>query len=406
MVLQEILILALFSIGFNLLMFIPAYLYKTDKLTDISYSLTFLAIATYVLFKEEFYIEKLVVFAMIAIWAIRLGGYLLNRIHKMGRDKRFDEMRSKFWSFFGFWLLQGISVFIISIPSAFFLLSKDVSFTSISFFGIFIWAAGLLIEAFADNQKFQFKLKEANANKWPEHGLWKYSRHPNYLGEILVWIGLFITSFQALSQNQAIIGLISPLFIIILLLFISGIPLLEQKHQEKWGNSLAYQTYKKTTGKVVPKYTFSLLLSIIIPQIIGGAGAYFTMSSVNNWYLTLNKPVWNPPSWVFGPVWTLLYALMGIAAFMIWRKRKTIQVKKALWLYGLQLLLNLLWSILFFGKMSPEMAFIEIIFLWVLIFLTIKAFYKIDKVAAYLLIPYLLWVTFASILNLTIWILN
>ena len=406
MILQELLILALFSVGFNLLMFIPAYLFRTDKLTDISYSLTFLAISAYALLKGDFHLEKFVVFAMVSIWAIRLGGYLLIRIHKMGRDKRFDEMRSEFWSFFGFWFLQGVSVFIIIIPSAFFLLKKEVSFNSLSFFGIFIWAIGLIIESIADNQKFQFKLKSVNTNKWPENGLWKYSRHPNYLGEILVWFGLFVTSFYSLTQNEAIISFISPIFISVLLLFISGIPLLEKKHNEKWANSIAYQTYKQLTGKLFPKFTLSLLIAIAIPQLIGGLGAYFTMSSVNNWFLTLSKPLWNPPSWVFGPVWTILYLLMGIAAFLIWKKRKTIAVSKALILYTIQLLFNLLWSILFFGMKRIDMAFLEIIVLWILIFFTIKEFYKIYKIAAYLLIPYLLWVTFASILNLNIWILN
>ena len=406
MIFQELLLLGLFSVGFNLLMFIPAYLFKTDKLTDISYSLTFLAIAFYTLFKGGFNFEKFVVFAMVSIWAIRLGGYLLIRIHKMGRDKRFDVMRNEFWSFAGFWLLQGVRVFIIIIPSAFFLLKKDVSFNSLSFFGIFIWVTGLVIESVADNQKFLFKLKSANKNKWPENGLWKYSRHPNYLGEILVWAGLFFTSFYSLTQIEATIGFISPIYISVLLLFISGIPLLEKKHNQKWANSIAYQNYKQSTGKLFPKYTLSLLIAIAIPQLISGIGAYFTLSSVNGWFLTLSKPQWNPPSWVFGPVWTVLYLLMGVAAFLIWRKGKTIPVSKALTLYTIQLLFNLLWTILFFGLKRIDMAFLEIIILWVLIFFTIKEFYGIHKVASYLLIPYLIWVTFASFLNLYIWILN
>jgi tryptophan-rich sensory protein len=130
-------------------------------------------------------------------------------------------------------------------------------------------------------------------------------------------------------------------------------------------------------------------------------GSFFTFNSVSTWYPTLEKPFFNPPSWIFGPVWTTLYFLMGISLFLVWGKKKT----DLTWFWA-QLALNAFWSIVFFGMKSPGLAFLVIVLLWISIFLTIKSFYKINKNAAYLLYPYLAWVTFASILNLFIAILN
>ncbi|MBN1502278.1 tryptophan-rich sensory protein [Candidatus Woesearchaeota archaeon] len=145
-----------------------------------------------------------------------------------------------------------------------------------------------------------------------------------------------------------------------------------------------------------------LIISILICQLAGIIGSIFTTSSVKQWYPLLTKPWFNPPSWVFAPVWTLLFLLMGISLYLIWKKK----ADKALIIFGIQLLLNLLWSILFFGFRSPFFAFVEIMVLWCAILLTIFSFYRINKIAAYLLIPYILWVSFASVLNLYIVILN
>ncbi|MEK6969392.1 MAG: TspO/MBR family protein [Nanoarchaeota archaeon] len=152
---------------------------------------------------------------------------------------------------------------------------------------------------------------------------------------------------------------------------------------------------------------WKLAISIVVCQLAGFIGSFFTVSSVSTWYLTLNKPFFNPPSWLFGPVWISLYFLMGISLYLIWKKGiKNKQSKTAVSLFGVQLILNSLWSILFFGLRSPLFAFIEIITLWIAIILTIKYFYKISKVASYLLIPYMLWVSFAAILNFFIFYLN
>ncbi len=150
-----------------------------------------------------------------------------------------------------------------------------------------------------------------------------------------------------------------------------------------------------------------IAISVSICLIIGFLSGFATQSSVNDWYLTLNKPSFNPPNWIFGPVWTVLYILMGIAAGLVWAKGfYHIWVKTALYNFGFQLLFNALWSVVFFGFKNPFWALLVILFLLALILLTIKWFNVVSRTAAYLLIPYFLWVCFATILNYKIWEMN
>ncbi len=150
-----------------------------------------------------------------------------------------------------------------------------------------------------------------------------------------------------------------------------------------------------------------LIVSIIIPQAAGLLGSIATTSSVRSWYPTLNKPVFNPPSWLFAPVWTLLFLLMGISLYLVWQKGvQTPGVKEALIFFAVQLVLNILWSIFFFGLKSPLLGLIDIIPLVILIYLTFVKFKQIDPTAGYLLLPYLAWTSFATILNLSLLILN
>jgi len=153
--------------------------------------------------------------------------------------------------------------------------------------------------------------------------------------------------------------------------------------------------------------TFKLIIAIVVAELAGIIGSVFTTPSIAGWYAGIVKPAINPPAWVFGPVWTTLFALMGIAAFLVWRKGLDRRdVKIALGIFIGQLVLNTLWSIIFFGLHSPGGAFIEIIFLWFAILATIIAFAKISRPAAWLLVPYILWVSFAGYLNYSIWRLN
>ncbi len=153
-------------------------------------------------------------------------------------------------------------------------------------------------------------------------------------------------------------------------------------------------------------HIIKIIISIFIAQLAGIIGSFFTASSVQNWYVTLIKPSFSPPNWIFGPVWIFLYTLIGISAYLIWDSEKTKERKTALWIYGIHLILNALWSIIFFGLKSPGWAFLEIIILLIFILITTKRFWEINKWAGILLLPYIAWVSFASILNYFIWQLN
>lgn len=149
------------------------------------------------------------------------------------------------------------------------------------------------------------------------------------------------------------------------------------------------------------------MISTIGCELVGIAATPFTLSTISTWYQTLQKPPFSPPNWIFGPVWTILYFLMGVAAYLVWIKGlEKRAVKTALSIFIAQLVFNFFWSILFFGLHSPLLALIDILILWILILITIIKFHKISKIASYLLIPYILWVTFATILNLSIVLLN
>lgn len=151
----------------------------------------------------------------------------------------------------------------------------------------------------------------------------------------------------------------------------------------------------------------ALILSILLCLSAGLIGSSITAENIPTWYATLNKPIFTPPNWLFAPVWTSLYILMGIAAYLIWRKGfENREVKIALGIFFIQLVLNAIWTPLFFGLHWLLFAFIEIVILWLFILWTIIRFYKISSVAALLLIPYFLWVSFASILNFSFWLLN
>jgi translocator protein len=151
-----------------------------------------------------------------------------------------------------------------------------------------------------------------------------------------------------------------------------------------------------------------IIISIVVCVLVGVLSSFATRSSVTTWFLTIEKPFFNPPSWIFAPVWTLLYIMMGYAFGLVWSSdfKDKKSLKNAMIIFGIQLGLNALWSILFFGLCNPLLAFIEILLLWLMIYETIKIFKPIDNLASKLLYPYLAWVSFATILNVSIWWLN
>ena len=150
-----------------------------------------------------------------------------------------------------------------------------------------------------------------------------------------------------------------------------------------------------------------LIAAILVCQLAGAIGSIFTAPAISGWYASIEKPLFNPPNWIFAPVWTTLFLLMGISLYLVWDKGlEKKEVKLAVFVFGLQLALNIVWSFLFFGLQNPFLAFIEIALLWIAILANIVFFYRISKKAGLLLVPYLLWVSFAAFLNYNIWMLN
>ena len=225
---------------------------RTDVVTDLSYSLTFALLAVVLLFAGAAEPVQLVASLLVVVWAARLGIYLFRRIMRTKVDHRFDGMRDQPLRFARFWLLQAITVAVVMLPVSYLLDQDDPpGLGAWSIAGAAVWLAGLLIEAVADAQKAAFRAKEENRGRFVASGLWRYSRHPNYFGEILVWWGLFLYVVPAL-HGAAFAVVIGPVFITLLLLFVSGIPLLEKSADEKYGSDAAYRDYKRRTSILVP----------------------------------------------------------------------------------------------------------------------------------------------------------
>jgi len=243
-----ILVSLLITVCMQLSFFAIAYGLQIDKVTDFAGTSNFLVLAIFTLWlSADFSFPKIIGSLMVALWSIRLGFYLSYRIIVWGEDHRFDKMRAKFWSFFGFWILQILWVFLTSLPLTYFnSLNGDINLDSVAYLGIGIFAVGFMIESWADYNKFNHKL---NGEKWCNVGLWKYSRHPNYFGNIMLWFGIFIFCFNYGVPLWTIIG---PLWTGFLLLFVSGLPFLEASADKKYGNDPEYIKYKNKTSILIP----------------------------------------------------------------------------------------------------------------------------------------------------------
>lgn len=236
------------AIGLNVLGFLIAYSRRSDKLTDFSYGLTFFVIGLVAFFSSDATTPSRLLFGLITFWSLRIACFLLVRILKTKKDKRFDNVRENFWKFGGFWLGQAITAWIILLPSIYILNQPPTSLEVLAMSGMYIALAGLMIETIADYQKFTFKQNPKNKDKFIQSGLWKYSRHPNYFGEILVWLGVYLFTYSYLNFGQRLLFAISPLFITYLLIFVTGLPKLEKYADQKWGHDKAYQKYKSQTN--------------------------------------------------------------------------------------------------------------------------------------------------------------
>ncbi|MCF7928879.1 MAG: DUF1295 domain-containing protein [Spirochaetales bacterium] len=241
------------SFGINAAFFAFALSFKTDKVTDLTYGLTFLILTVIALIYSGTY--TLYTFGaalMVGLWGVRLAAYLFHRIITIGKDDRFDDKRESFIRFGSFWVLQAVTVWVVMIPVLLFL--KDPELTGPAWLfplGGVVWALGFGLEWVSDHQKFRFKNDSANRGKFMNRGLWKWSRHPNYFGEILLWWGVFIAVFPAFSGWE-LASVIGPVWITMLLLFVSGIPLLEKSADQKYGDDPEYQRYKKETSILIP----------------------------------------------------------------------------------------------------------------------------------------------------------
>ncbi len=240
------------SLAINIVLFLIAFRYKTDKLTDASYSLSFISLALFGLLTSSLGAIKWLLFLMVLVWALRLGTFLVIRVLHNKKDKRFDGMRENFVKFGKFWIAQAVSAWVILLPTLIVFPKKDFNFSPTFWLGLVVWLGALVIETVADWQKYQFSKQPKNKNKWIDSGIWSYSRHPNYFGEIMVWVGVYLCVLPSLRGVEILIALASPVLIASLLIFVSGVPILEKSADKRWGNNPGYRKYKKQTNLLIP----------------------------------------------------------------------------------------------------------------------------------------------------------
>ncbi|XP_059641837.1 uncharacterized protein LOC132283828 isoform X3 [Cornus florida] len=243
---------AIVTVCYQLLFFVITALLKFDKVTDFAGSTNFVIIAVLTLVvKGSWHFRQVVLTLLVVVWGFRLGFFLLLRILQWGEDRRFDEMRSNLGKLAIFWIFQAVWVWTVSLPVTIVNASdRDPSLQAVDIIGWIMWSIGVIVEAIADQQKLAFKNSAVNRGKWCNVGLWKYSRHPNYFGEIFLWWGVFVASTPVLEGAEWLV-IFGPLFLTLLLLFVSGIPMLEVSADKKFGNVDGYRLYKRNTSPLI-----------------------------------------------------------------------------------------------------------------------------------------------------------
>lgn len=238
----------------NWIAFIPAYIWKTEKFFDLTGGITYITVVLVAVFLSPTVDGRSwLLFGIISIWAIRLSSFLFMRIHASGEDRRFREIKKNFARFLTTWTIQGLWV-SFSLAAALAAITSEfrLKLGLFALIGFLVWLFGFGVEVIADRQKSQFKANPENDGKFINVGLWSWSRHPNYFGEIVLWIGVAIIAFPVL-QGWQWLTLISPIFIFLLLTRISGVPLLEKRADEKWGGQENYEAYKARTSVLIPR---------------------------------------------------------------------------------------------------------------------------------------------------------
>ena len=245
------------SVGFVLhwLGFIPAYLFQTEHYFDLIGSISYVAtVALAFALAPSFGTRGLVVATLICVWAVRLGSFLFIRVKKAGQDRRFTQIKTKFFRFLLTWTLGGTWVFITMAAGLAAMTSQSQSpVDGFLVVGATLWVIGFGIEVVADQQKTAFRKDPANAEKFISSGLWSISRHPNYLGEIILWIGIAVIALPVLEGWQWV-TLVSPVFVSFLLLKVSGVPMLENNAESRWGNDPEFRQYKAKTPTLIPYF--------------------------------------------------------------------------------------------------------------------------------------------------------
>lgn len=234
--------------------FVPSFIAQTEKFFDLTGSLTYISVtALALILGGGSNLRALLLMALVMIWAVRLGTFLFRRVHRVGKDGRFDELKPSFPRFLNVWTVQGLWVaFTAAAAWAAITSSAPKDLDIFALVGALIWLVGFAIEATADAQKDAFSKNPANKGKFIQTGLWARSRHPNYFGEIVLWLGIAIIAFPVL-QGWQLVTLFSPVFVAFLLIRVSGIPLLEERADKKWGGQPDYEAYKKNTPVLLPR---------------------------------------------------------------------------------------------------------------------------------------------------------
>jgi steroid 5-alpha reductase family enzyme len=245
---------AFLAFAINWIAFVPAYVFQTERYFDLTGSITYLSLVVVSLvLRGDADPRALLLGCLVAIWAVRLGSFLFGRISRDGSDPRFDSLKPSLVRFFMTWTLQGLWVLLtLSCALAAITATNPKSLGLWEALGALVWAVGFAIEAGADRQKQQFRSDLANRDRFIQSGLWAWSRHPNYFGEITLWTGIALIAMPALAGWQYV-TLISPAFVYLLLTRISGIPLLEARATKKWGDESEYQAYRERTPVLFPR---------------------------------------------------------------------------------------------------------------------------------------------------------
>ena len=242
------------AIGFVLhwIIFLPSFAFQTEHYFDLTGSLSYIStVLAAIYLSPNLDTRDMIICAMIAIWAARLGSFLFWRIKKDGQDKRFVVMKTQFFWFLMTWTLGGLWV-LVTMAAGLAAMTSDASIPlgPMAYLGIALWVAGMLIEVVADSQKTQFRKVPENRDRFITTGLWAWSRHPNYFGEITLWLGLALVAMPVLSGWQ-LATMISPIFVYVLLTKISGIPLLERMAKKKWGSEPEFISYTESTPALI-----------------------------------------------------------------------------------------------------------------------------------------------------------